>query len=100
MGVTNPDKIISNTPGVAGAGTTLPAWQDDTFFQQTSDRLADKGFVLTTVDDLITWSRTGSLMWMTFGLACCAASVPAPVGCDDRRRHPHQQNGARSSQGL
>jgi len=37
-----------------------------------SDVLADKGFVVTSTQALITWSRTGSLMWMTFGLACYA----------------------------
>ncbi|MEM7529856.1 MAG: hypothetical protein AAF416_19725, partial [Pseudomonadota bacterium] len=35
-----------------------------------SAELADKGFLLTSADDLINWARTGSLMWMTFGLAC------------------------------
>jgi hypothetical protein len=25
---------------------------------------------------LIAWARTGSLMWMTFGLACCAIEKP------------------------
>ncbi len=24
---------------------------------------------------MITWARTGSLMWMTFGLACCAVEM-------------------------
>ena len=75
MGVTNPDKVISNTPGVVDPEVSIPAWQDDAFFRQASDALADKGFVLTTVDDLINWSRTGSLMWMTFGLACCAVEM-------------------------
>ena len=53
MGVTNPDKVISNTPGVVEQEVSVPAWQDDAFFRQASDALADKGFVLTTVDDLI-----------------------------------------------
>ena len=47
----------------------------DPFFDGVSQRLADKGFVTASVDDLITWARTGSLMWMTFGLACCAVEM-------------------------
>ena len=35
----------------------------------------NKGYILTTVDDVINWSRTGSLYWMTFGLACCAVEM-------------------------
>jgi NADH-quinone oxidoreductase subunit B len=42
------------------------------FFGEVSDELADKGFLVTSTDELITWARTGSLMWMQFGLACCA----------------------------
>ena len=43
--------------------------------RQMSDQLADKGFLLTTTDDIINWARTGSLHWMTFGLACCAVEM-------------------------
>src|SRR4030042_5578070 len=46
-----------------------------TSFGLYSEELADKGFLLTTADDLINWARTGSLMWMTFGLACCAGEM-------------------------
>ena len=37
--------------------------------------LNEKGFMVTTVEDLTTWARTGSLWWMTFGLACCAVEM-------------------------
>ena len=47
----------------------------DPFFDGLSDQLADKGFITASADDLITWARTGSLMWMTFGLACCAVEM-------------------------
>ena len=41
----------------------------------TAEELADKGFLVAAADDLIIWARTGSLMWMTFGLACCAIEM-------------------------
>jgi NADH-quinone oxidoreductase subunit B len=31
--------------------------------------------MVTSSEALITWARTGSLMWMTFGLACCAVEM-------------------------
>lgn len=49
--------------------------QDDPFFANLNDELADKGFMVAKADDLIAWARTGSLMWMTFGLACCAVEM-------------------------
>ena len=38
-------------------------------------RAGRKGFLVTTTEDLFTWARTGSLWWMTFGLACCAVEM-------------------------
>ena len=61
--------------GVLHARTGSPARADDPFFAGLNGELADKGFLLTASDDLITWARTGSLMWMTFGLACCAIEM-------------------------
>ena len=37
--------------------------------------LHDKGFVVSSVDKLVNWARTGSLWPMTFGLACCAVEM-------------------------
>jgi NADH-quinone oxidoreductase subunit B len=36
-------------------------------FDRISNKLADKGFIVAAVDDLITWARTGSMMWMQLG---------------------------------
>ncbi|WP_169313749.1 NuoB/complex I 20 kDa subunit family protein [Asticcacaulis biprosthecium] len=47
----------------------------DKFFESVSAELDAKGFLVASADDVITWARTGSLMWMTFGLACCAVEM-------------------------
>ena len=71
MGVTPP-----MTPPVSSAVTADGAIADAPPLPQGfSQDLADKGFLLTTAEDLINWARTGSLMWMTFGLACCAVEM-------------------------
>jgi NADH-quinone oxidoreductase subunit B len=48
---------------------------DDEFFRSVSAELSDKGFLVTSSEALVQWARTGSLMWMTFGLACCAVEM-------------------------
>jgi NADH-quinone oxidoreductase subunit B len=55
--------------------TGTPLRPEDRYYGSISDELADKGFLVTTTDDLIQWARTGSLMWMSFGLACCAVEM-------------------------
>ena len=73
---------LSASPTVAlGASDRLdpltgtPLRPENRYYGLISDELADKGFLVTTTDDLIQWARTGSLMWMTFGLACCAVEM-------------------------
>jgi len=61
--------------GVLDPRTGKPVGADDGFFTGVNDELSDKGFLLTASEDLIVWARTGSLMWMTFGLACCAVEM-------------------------
>ena len=43
--------------------------------QALNAELQDKGFLLTSTEDIINWARNGSLHWMTFGLACCAVEM-------------------------
>jgi len=93
---------------------------EETFFATVNSELSDKGVLVAKANDLIAWARAGSLMWMQFGLACCAIemmqmamprydverfglaprSSPAPVGRDDRGRYTHLQNGAGAAQSL
>src|SRR5437660_1320944 len=48
------------------------AWE---WFADPSPQLADRGFIVTSVDRMVQWARMGSLMWNTFGLACCAVEM-------------------------
>jgi NADH-quinone oxidoreductase subunit B len=47
----------------------------DAILNNVVDEIKDRGFVLTKLDDLANWARTGSLWPMTFGLACCAVEM-------------------------
>jgi NADH-quinone oxidoreductase subunit B len=44
-------------------------------FEAMREELNKKGFMVAKSEDLFTWARTGSLWWMTFGLACCAVEM-------------------------
>jgi len=76
MGLIKPeqtlDDVLLRQPDGATSGAA--ALRDDSF-TDFSNNLADKGFLVTSSQDLVNWARTGSLMWMTFGLACCAVEM-------------------------
>ena len=53
----------------------VPGDIDREHLEELRRNLDEKGFMVTTAEDLFTWARTGSLWWMTFGLACCAVEM-------------------------
>ena len=68
MGV-EPVPALVNTDG-----TPLRA-PNSAFVVDVNAEVQDKGFLITTTEELFQWARTGSLWWMTFGLACCAVEM-------------------------
>ncbi len=58
-------------------------------FKDLAKDFAEKGFITTSSENLINWARTGSLHWMTFGLACCAVEMMQ----DDCCGYIDKQNG-------
>ena len=68
--------IPAGTAGRSGVEGASPAITDnDPYFKAMQAEMADKGFLVTSSEMLVNWARTGSLMWMTFGLACCAVEM-------------------------
>jgi NADH-quinone oxidoreductase subunit B len=62
------------TQGVQTGLYTAGPDREATVARMNAD-LADRGFLVTSTADVINWARTGSLHWMTFGLACCAVEM-------------------------
>ena len=60
---------------LARAAGLIPGDVDLKQFEAMRAQLDDKGFLVASTEDLFTWARTGSLWWMTFGLACCAVEM-------------------------
>ncbi len=75
MGVNMSKGEAGNVAAGESPAENLPVPDQDVYFKTLSDELSDKGFVVASLDDVIAWARTGSLWWMTFGLACCAVEM-------------------------
>jgi NADH-quinone oxidoreductase subunit B len=60
-----------------GINNPVPLAEVDDILRPSADAnpLLDRGFVVTSIDALLNWARTGSLWPMTFGLACCAVEM-------------------------
>jgi NADH-quinone oxidoreductase subunit B len=43
--------------------------------EQATKDINQKGFLITKLDELVGWARSGSIWPMTFGLACCAVEM-------------------------
>jgi NADH-quinone oxidoreductase subunit B len=60
---------------LARAAGLVPGSVDMKLLEEMREELDKKGFIVTSTEDLVQWARTGSLWWMTFGLACCAVEM-------------------------
>ena len=67
--------VAPEARGIIDPRTGRPVGEDDAFYRDVNSELADKGYLVTGAEELVKWARTGSLMWMTFGLACCAVEM-------------------------
>ena len=70
--------IVEPTPlfkRAIGEVTDIVEKEMYSFVDSLNGELTDKGFLVTSTEELFQWARTGSLWWMTFGLACCAVEM-------------------------
>ena len=72
MGVTQKRNPSDPNPLVS---PTLPELQEALSKEEGGVKQSGKGYLVTGVDTLVNWARTGSMWPMTFGLACCAVEM-------------------------
>ena len=47
----------------------------ETNLMSNAESFQKQGFMVTSIDAIMNWARTGSMWPMTFGLACCAVEM-------------------------
>jgi NADH-quinone oxidoreductase subunit B len=52
-----------------------PGPDQDQLLARATQRLEEKGFLVSNFENLVDWARTGSIWPMTFGLACCGVEM-------------------------
>jgi NADH-quinone oxidoreductase subunit B len=52
-----------------------PGPAQDELLARATKRLQEKGFLVSNLENLVDWARTGSIWPMTFGLACCGVEM-------------------------
>ncbi|MEY8838638.1 NADH-quinone oxidoreductase subunit B, partial [Cribrihabitans sp. XS_ASV171] len=58
-------RVKSGPSALAPYGSNTAGPDREVATQKLNAQLADKGFLVTSTEDLINWARTGSLHWMT-----------------------------------
>jgi NADH-quinone oxidoreductase subunit B len=49
--------------------------KQDHLLKDTYKKINNQGFVVSSIDQLVSWASSGSLWPLTFGLACCAIEM-------------------------
>src|SRR5439155_20207066 len=52
-----------------------PGSEQNLLLKAATEEAQDQGFVVATLDNLVNWARTGSLLPLTYGLACFAVEM-------------------------
>jgi NADH-quinone oxidoreductase subunit B len=70
----NTNRTYNNNQAEKNFAASAGKNQDD-LLNNFSKEISNQGYVVTKLDHLVSWAKSGSLWPMTFGLACCAIEM-------------------------